>query len=239
VPLSSIAGYAEILQDEVGLSERQLGFADAIARNAARLTALTHDLLLLSELGAGEVHMESQEVDLRTVVSQVRDVVMALAAGLHLDVSFDLADQPVLVVGDAGHLERVVLNLMGNAIKFSESGGSVTCRVSVSTSEVILHVTDTGIGIPEDEQPELFTRFFRGSSARHRAIQGTGLGLQIVASIVANHGGDITFDSAQGRGTTVTVRFPRLVPDQLAGRRSDSTSRKAPRAGGQLAEPTA
>ncbi len=80
------------------------------------------------------------------------------------------------------------------------------CRVSVSTSQVILDVTDAGIGIPEDEQQ---ARFFEGSTARHRAIQGTGLGLHIVASIVANHDGDITFDSAQGRGTTFTVRFPR------------------------------
>ncbi len=209
-PLSSISGYAEMLQEEVSLTARQIGFVDAIARNAARLTALTYDLLLLSGLSAHEVQTVALEVDLRGVVSRAREVVLALAAGLDLDVSFDLPDHPALVTGDPGHLERIVLNLTSNAIKFSESGGSVNCRVLVNTTDVLLEVSDTGVGIPKDELEELFTRFFRGSSARQRAIQGTGLGLHIVASLVANHAGAVTVESAEGRGTTFTVRLPRV-----------------------------
>ena len=207
-PLSSIAGYAEMLQEEAGLDAHQIGFVDAIARNAARLAALTYDLLLLAEFDGGGVRLDKREVDLRDVVGRTRDVVLALGAGLHLDVSFDLPDHPAIVVGDAGHLERMVLNLMSNAVKFSESGGTVVCRVVASTTEVVLEVSDTGIGIPEDEMDELFVRFFRGSSARRRVVQGTGLGLSIVASIAANHGGDVTVESVEGHGATFTVRLP-------------------------------
>ncbi len=207
-PLSSIAGYAELLQEEAGLDAHQIGFVDAIARNAARLAALTYDLLLLAEFDGDGVQVDKLEVDLRDVVGRMRDVVLALGAGLHLDVSFDLPHHPAIVVGDAGHLERMVLNLMSNAVKFSESGGTVVCRVVANTTEVVLEVSDTGIGIPEDEMDELFARFFRGSSARRREVQGTGLGLSIVASIAANHGGDVTVESVEGHGATFTVRLP-------------------------------
>ncbi|VXB43215.1 sensor histidine kinase [Nocardioides sp. AX2bis] len=207
-PLASISGYAEMLQEEESLTEAQRTWANVIARNAGRLTALTYDLLLLSGFSTGEVPMEDEEVDLREVVNQVRDLVDALAAGLHLDVSFDLADGPVLVTGDAGQLERVVLNLAGNAIKFSEAGGSVTCRVTADATQALLEVTDTGMGIPADEVEGLFTRYFRGSSARRQAIQGTGLGLHIVASLVENHGGRVDVRSVVGVGTTFTVRLP-------------------------------
>lgn len=207
-PLASISGYAEVLQDEESLTESQHAWVDAIARNAGRLTSLTYDLLLLSGFNSGEVQMEDEEVDLRDVVTQVRDMVGTLAAGLRLDVSFDLPDTPVLVRGDTGQLERVVLNLAGNAIKFSEAGGSVVCGVSEDDTHAVLEVTDTGMGIPEDELEALFTRFFRGSSARRRAIQGTGLGLHIVATIVDNHGGRVGVRSVVGEGTRFTVHLP-------------------------------
>lgn len=207
-PLASISGYAEVLQDEESLTEAQHAWVDAIARNAGRLTSLTYDLLLLSGFNSGEVQMEDEEVDLRDVVTQVRDMVGTLAAGLRLDVSFDLPDTPVLVRGDTGQLERVVLNLAGNAIKFSEAGGSVVCGVSEDDTHAVLAVTDTGMGIPEDELEALFTRFFRGSSARRRAIQGTGLGLHIVATIVDNHGGRVGVRSVVGEGTRFTVHLP-------------------------------
>jgi signal transduction histidine kinase len=211
-PLSSISGYAELLQDEA-LTAAQAGFVDAIVRNAARLRALTDDLLLLSGFSAKEHEPEPVVVDLREVVERVREVLLALGAPHRLTLSFELPDESAPVLGDIGHLERVVLNLMGNAIKFSDDGGSVVCRVTTTGSDVLLAVTDTGIGIPEEEQQELFTRFFRGASARNRAIQGTGLGLHIVAAIVGNHGGEISVQSVPDQGTTFTVRLPRLELD--------------------------
>jgi signal transduction histidine kinase len=215
-PLTSITAYAELLQDEPDLSVRQSGFVDAIARNAIRLSSLTDDLLLLSGFTSREQQMHTDTVDLREIVQQAREVIETLGAGHEVTVEFVLPNGEMLVTGDGEHLERVVLNLVSNAIKFSEDGGTVTCRLSGTPTEVVLEVIDTGIGIPPDEQKVLFTKFFRGSAAREHAIEGTGLGLHIVASIVKNHHGDLCVESGLGRGTVFTVRIPRLAEPALA-----------------------
>lgn len=210
-PLSSIAGYAEVLETDGELTPQQRRFVEAITRNAVRLSALTDDLLLVSGFSSLAQREEHEEVDLAAVVSGSREVIDVLRVGHQLDFIFELPEHPVLVTGDARHLERVVLNLVGNAIKFSEDHGSVTCRVWTGPSDAYLEVTDTGIGIPEEEQRDLFTMFFRGASARNRAIQGTGLGLHIVSSIVRHHDGEISVRSGGERGTTFTVRLPLRV----------------------------
>lgn len=207
-PLTSISAYAEMLHDEAGLSAHQSQWVDAIMRSTDRLSSLTDDLLLLSGFSSREYRPVRQEVDLGQVVRHAEEVLETLGGGRHLEVSFVLPDDPVTVIGDPENLERVVLNLMSNAIKFSEDGGVVTCRLSSTADQAVLEIVDAGIGIPEAEQGELFTRFFRGSSARERAIQGTGLGLHIAATIVRNHGGDISVVSAHLRGSTFTVRLP-------------------------------
>jgi signal transduction histidine kinase len=213
-PLTSITAYAELLQDETGLTARQGGFIDAIARNARRLSSLTDDLLLLSGFTAREQLMAHRKVDLREVVEQAQEVIKTLGAGRDVTVEFNLPDRGLLVIGDSGHLERVVLNLVSNAIKFGDQAGTVTCALSGTPTEVVLEVIDGGVGIPLDEQKDLFTKFFRGSAAREHAIEGTGLGLHIVASIVKNHDGDISVESGSERGTVFTVRIPR-VPDPV------------------------
>ncbi len=218
-PLTSIVAYAELLQEEEGLSTRQVDFVDAIVRNSSRLTALTENLLLLSGLNSPRRVATTDEVDLVEVVTAAQEVVRTLAAGKHLDVAFELPDHPLLVTGDAGQLERVVLNLMSNAIKFTEDAGTVTCRLTSSATQVVLEVVDTGIGIPPAEQEELFTKFFRGSGARDGAIPGTGLGLHIVGALVDEHHGAVAVESAPGRGTTFTVRLPRRR-GRPAGRRT-------------------
>lgn len=106
----------------------------------------------------------------------------------------------------------MVFNLVSNALKFTEDGGTVECALDIEGSQARLTVSDGGIGIPENEQPGLFTRFFRSTTATDRAIQGTGLGLSIASSIVRSHGGDISVVSAPGRGTRVTVDLPRACP---------------------------
>ena len=188
---------------------------DAIARNAARLSSLTEDLLLLSGFTSRERQMASAEIDVREVVEHTREVIETLGASRGVTVELDLPDDSMVVTGDGEHLERVVLNLVSNAIKFGERGGKVTCCLSGTATEVVLEVIDTGIEIPPDEQTSLFTKFFRGSAAREHAIEGTGLGLYIVASIVNNHDGEISVESGKGRGTVFTVRLPRAV-DTLA-----------------------
>ena len=211
-PLTSITAYAEVLQDEEGLTAHQAHCVDAIARNASRLSSLTDDLLLLSGLTSRREQSYSLTVDVREVVEQAREVIDTLGTGRHVTVEFVLPDQGLFVTGDSEQLERVVLNLVSNAIKFSDDGGTATCALSGDPTEVVLEVTNAGIGIPPDEQKVLFTKFFRGSAAREHAIAGTGLGLHIAASIVTNHGGHISAESGNGRGTVFTVRLPRLAP---------------------------
>jgi signal transduction histidine kinase len=109
---------------------------------------------------------------------------------------------------DPGQLDRVLMNLLTNAVKFTPPEGTVTVVVREDDDQVVIVVADTGIGIPEAEQQALFARFFRASNAIHQAIPGTGLGLAIVRTIVDNHGGTIEVRSVETVGTTVTVRLP-------------------------------
>jgi signal transduction histidine kinase len=110
--------------------------------------------------------------------------------------------------GDPVQLERMLVNLLTNAVKFTPDGGRVELQLRTLSENTEIVIKDTGMGIPEDEQSRLFTRFFRSSTATERAIQGTGLGLTIVKAIVALHGGRIAVESADQCGTTVTVSLP-------------------------------
>ena len=212
-PLTSIVAYSEMLHVELDLTDRQARFVSSIARNAQRLAKLVDDLLVLSRFDSPQPPVEAVEVDLRRTVAAGLEITEILGVEKHLTVAVDLPDRPVHVTGNAEQLERVVVNLLSNAIKFTDEGGVVTCHLSASASAALLVVTDTGIGIPEAEQPELFARFFRGSAARDGAVPGTGLGLHIVSSIVQDHGGEVFVDSTTGQGTSFTVRLPQGDPE--------------------------
>ena len=209
-PITSIVGYTELLQDGAAgaMSPEQNRLLDAVRRNGERLIALIEDLLTLSRIEAGTFALEKSVLDLRTVLTHAHEALGPVLAGRRLDVHFDVPEQSVPVHGDAGQLERVVLNLVGNAVKFTEDGGRVACSLSRSDGRAVIEVSDDGIGIPQEEQADLFTRFFRSRGAQARQIQGTGLGLTIVQSIVQSHGGEIGVDSEHLVGTTVRVSLP-------------------------------
>jgi PAS domain S-box-containing protein len=209
-PVTSIVGYTELLEDGsvVDPAEEQRPLLESIGRNAQRLIALCNDLLTLGGLDSGATHWARETIDLASILPEAEDAVRPLTAGRDLTLSFSSEPDPILVIGDRVQLERVLVNLLGNAIKFTEDGGRVECRVERHDNEAWLCVSDTGIGIPTDEQAQLFQRFFRSSTAQQMAIQGTGLGLSIVAAIVAAHGGRIDVRSAHLEGTTFTVRLP-------------------------------
>lgn len=209
-PVTSIVGYTEMLQDGTVVDPLpdQLPLFDTIARNGQRLIVLCNDLLTLAGLDSESITWEAEQVDLGEVLRAVEEAVAPLLADRDLEVLVERPDSPAVVVGDPAQLERVVLNLVTNAIKFTEDGGVVRARVEVAGDEVVLTVTDTGIGIPTEEQDNLFQKFFRSSTAQKEAIQGTGLGLSIVAAIVSAHGGTIRVRSAHLEGATFTVRLP-------------------------------
>jgi signal transduction histidine kinase len=210
-PVTSIRGYAELMADGgAELSPRGAMYVEAILRNADRLCALADDLLVLSSLDAENPSLESTVLDLRQVVHVGADTVQGSGLPATVELRVDVPSSPVDVVGDDRALHRALGHVLGNAVKFTESG-SVECTLREEDDHAVLEVVDTGIGIPEEEQPALFTRFFRTSAAQLRAVPGSGLGLSVVRSLVLAHGGEVTLASRPGHGTRVTVRLPLAV----------------------------
>jgi len=143
----------------------------------------------------------------------------AAAAGLTLTAA--LPPAAIMVNGDSGQLDRLLTNLLANAVKFTLQGGRVQLTGSADGDMAVITVTDSGIGIPEAEKSLVMANFYRAANAVERAIPGTGLGLAIAHSIVAHHGGDLAIDSCEGEGTTVTVRIPKLPAAQARAGTAD------------------
>jgi PAS domain S-box-containing protein len=209
-PLTSIVGYTELLADDVSgnLTEQQQQLVERIDRNGERLLHLVEDLLTLARVEDGSLSLERVETDLRDAVRVATDEVSHAAHKARVALRVSLPTEPVLLLGDPAYLERLVLNLVSNAVKFTEWAGSVEVVLEVSGDVAELRITDDGMGIPLEEQSRVFQRFFRSSLATEYAIQGTGLGLHIVRSIAEAHHGRIDFVSAPGEGTTFTFVVP-------------------------------
>lgn len=206
-PLTSLRGYAETLLDG-GLEDVQHReqFVRVIRDQAVRLNALIDDLLSLSDLERAGASLRLEWFDLRELVE--RDVAMlrprAEQAGLALRI---ISGGPVRVDADPARIEQVVANLLDNAIKYTERG-VVTVALGSENGRVWCEVADTGPGVPREDLPRIFERFYRVDKARSREKGGTGLGLSIVKHIVALHGGDVAVDSRMGRGSTFRFELP-------------------------------
>jgi PAS domain S-box-containing protein len=213
-PLASIRGYTEMLADgDVGqLNPAELRIVGIIDRNSQRLLALIDDLLTLFRMDRGAFRLNMRPTRIADVVSCVESTVRpsARAAGVDLDV--DVTPDLPSLTADPDQLERVLLNLLGNAIKFSPDGGTVTLVAHAGLNEVIVDVIDHGIGVSEADQLHLFQRFNRGGTAQEHTIPGTGLGLAISKDIVQRHGGQIRLRSKVGKGTTVSFTIPAGAP---------------------------
>ena len=219
-PLTSIAGYLELLTDGSAgpLTDRQERMLAVVGRNTARLRALIDDLLTLSSVDAGRLELESAPLDLRDVVAAAVTAMRPVADAGGLVLGSDLPAGPLPVLGDRAGLERVLLNLLSNAVKYTPVGGTVTVTGRVAGTAAEVAVADSGIGIPADDQAQLFSRFFRAANARASNLPGTGLGLALVRELVERQDGVVELDSETGRGTTVTLRLP-LAGDRNAGDR--------------------
>jgi len=209
-PLTSIMGYLELLNDgDAGeLNEDQHDLVATIDRNSKRLLGLIEDLLVLSRIEGGTFTMVAEPVDIANVARHVAASLMPLFRARPVELIVNIPATTGTVLGDEGQLERVLLNLLTNAAKFTPPNGTVAFTLSCTGDVAEFVVSDTGIGVPLEEQDRLFERFFRSSTARDRAIQGTGLGLAISKTIVERHGGDILVESEPDIGTTFRVRIP-------------------------------
>jgi len=212
-PLAAIRGFAETLRDGA-LDEPPVArrFTDRILEQCRRLQALLDDLLTLSRLETVALR-EREPLELGDVVRHAAETLAPMAREKHVRVEVDAAGSTA-VLGEADAIERLVLNLLENAIKYNRPEGQVKVRLTTDGAEVLLEVTDTGIGIPPESLPRIFERFYRVDKGRAREEGGTGLGLAIVKHVAQAHGGQVDVDSRLGRGTTFRVRLPVAPRDQ-------------------------
>lgn len=208
-PLTSIIGFSELLEDRYqrNANEGDGKLVQMIARNAERLLLLVEDLLSLSHIESGAFRLHRETGDCVPLVEAACEAVGPLASARSIKVVRDLSGR-LPVEADRPQLERVFLNLLSNAVKFSHDGDLVEVVALREADEVVVSISDHGIGIPANEQGQVFTRFFRSRNAEERSINGSGLGLAIVANIVDRHDGRVDITSVEGIGTTVTVRLP-------------------------------
>jgi two-component system phosphate regulon sensor histidine kinase PhoR len=210
-PLAAIRGYAETLRDGA-LDEpaTAVRFTERILQHCRRLQALLDDLLTLSRLesvAVAENQAPREPVDLNAVVQRAVDLLAASAREHQVRIEVQEEKMPTLS-GDADGIERLVLNLLDNALKYNQPGGQVTLRLSHQDQQAVLEVSDTGIGIPPESVPRIFERFYRVDKGRARDDGGTGLGLAIVKHLVQAHGGQVDVESRMGKGTTFRVKLP-------------------------------
>jgi PAS domain S-box-containing protein len=209
-PLTSIIGEVEMLSDgDLGdLSTRQTHAVEVIGRNSDRLLRLIEDLLTLNHIEASALHLHREQTPVWRLVDGAGRQVAPAAAAKSVALTVNCGAGVGTVEVDQEQFDRALLNLLTNAVKFTPEGGRVDIQARRKGTDLVFTIADTGVGIPEEEQDRLFTRFFRSSVATRMAIQGTGLGLVIVKRIVEEHGGTISIDSAPEVGTTVTVTIP-------------------------------
>lgn len=204
-PMTTIRFMAETLADEVDDdNEEAKKYLSRIIREIDRLTSVTQDLLTLSEAEALPPH--KNEVDLAELAKDVINQLSPKARDKGLEISYRGPDTAVLDANET-QMRQVLLNLVDNAIKYTQEG-SVSIMLEAYDQQLVISVSDTGVGIATDHQPRIFERFYRVDKARSKAGGGTGLGLSIVRNIVEAHGGNVELESALNRGSTFSVTLP-------------------------------
>ena len=207
-PLSTMKILIETLlyQDPVdpGMTKE---FLTDVNKEIDRLNRIVSDLLTLVNIDSGAMKLKLEDLDIAALMQeQVRRLSpLARENGIELECA---SGAPLTVNGDMLKLQQVIYNVIDNAIKYTPRGGEVHCSVSRSGKMAVLRIADTGEGIPADDLPHIFDRFYRVDKARSRETGGTGLGLSIVKQIVLSHGGTITPESTLGKGTTFTIQLP-------------------------------
>jgi two-component system, OmpR family, phosphate regulon sensor histidine kinase PhoR len=204
-PLTSIKGYLETIEEET--KGDQSKYLEIVKRNTDRLINIVNDLLLLSELESGEIKHVREEVDILSVIENVMKIFEQKIKDKNLDFELKAVEGLPKVSGDAYRLEQMFINLIDNALKYTEKG-TISIKADRINDELEILVEDTGIGIQEKDLPRLFERFYVVDKSRSRQVGGTGLGLSIVKHIVLLHEGTIDVTSRPGVGTIFSIRIP-------------------------------
>ncbi len=205
-PLTSIMGYAELIENGMASEEDVTRFAHGIRNSAARLLTLINDTIRLSEMDDGNPNVDVEQLNLYEMARYCVEM-MEMSAAKH-DVTIELKGQECFVTGDRQQLEELLYNLCDNAIRYNNAGGKVMVEVRPVEGASVLTVRDTGIGIPKEHQERIFERFYRVDKSRSKSTGGTGLGLAIVKHIITGFDAQIEVNSEVGQGTEIKVTFP-------------------------------
>ena len=207
-PITSIMGYADTLLEEEYDKETQSKFLNVIASEARRMAKLVTDLLTLSKNDNNRNVVKKEQFDLGELVKKCQDkLAIEIKRKNHNVNCFVTADVP-LVYADKDDIERVVLNIMTNSIKYTKEGGEIKIYVGFVYNDAYIKIFDNGIGIPEEDLSRIFERFYRVDKARSREMGGTGLGLSIAKDLLDRNGGSIDIKSEVGKGTEVVIKVP-------------------------------
>ncbi len=209
-PLASIQGYTETLIDgAIDDPDNNMRFLSIIRQNAERLRLLTEDLLTLSRIELKRYRFQFAHYDANSLLSEQIDAMRPMAEKKRISLTLELAPGGTEVFCDSEAVHQIATNLLDNALKYTPEGGSVTLGARPFENDmVMIYVRDTGIGIPADELPRLFERFYRVDKARSRELGGTGLGLAIAKHLVRAQGGDIWVESSSTKGSTFHFTLP-------------------------------
>ena len=215
-PLTAMLGWLTILRADKIDAQTTKRALEIIERNARAQAQLIEDLVDVSRIVGGKVHLEVRPTDLDPVLQAAMEIVRPAASAKHVDLSVKDDGAAGFVLGDPARLQQVIVNLLSNAVKFTGEGGRVTVEMRAAGASVDVVVTDTGIGITPDFLPYVFERFRQAESAATRSHRGLGLGLAIVRHLVELHGGTVRAESeGENRGATFTVSLPNATPTIL------------------------
>ena len=218
-PLTAIQGFAEtLLSGAMDDPQNRVRFLQIILEHSRRLARLTDDLLELSKMDADRLDLEVDRLSVLQLVQSCVETTQRLATEKRLRVSINLPPSVPDIAADRRRLAEVLQNLLDNAIQYTPSGGEIVVSASSAPQEVTFSVSDTGIGIPQVDQPRIFERFYRVDVARSREVGGTGLGLSIAKHLVEAHGGRIWVESEVGRGSRFHFTVPLFQPQHAASR---------------------
>lgn len=204
-PLTSISGYAELIENGMASDTDVTRFAQGIHTNANRLIILINDIIRLSELDSAEDEIEVEKLDLYAMASTCVEM-LEPSAEKHR-VTITLMGESCPIQGNKMMIEELLYNLCDNAIRYNNVNGNVSVNVYEDREHAVLEVRDTGIGIPKEHQERIFERFYRVDKSRSKSTGGTGLGLAIVKHIIVKHHAKLEVESEVGKGTIMRVLF--------------------------------
>jgi signal transduction histidine kinase len=207
-PLTVLRGSLEVALEEERAPEEYRDVIGNALLEVRHLARLSQNLLFLVRGQSGRVTLSFANVDITRLLSEIAKNVQPAASDRRLELSLSLPEEPVRAFVDADRFQQVFHNLIENAMRYTEPGGTIRLALSAAPDEARMEVADTGIGIPATDLPYVFERFFRSDRARRAYAGGSGLGLSIVRWIVEAHKGSVSIESTVGRGTTVTVTVP-------------------------------